>query len=133
MKADVFSMNHTTPSNPGSSVPTQPSTFSRPKVGPSGPPKNSVTMIADIVTTFMNSASMNMPKRSPEYSVRNPATSSPSASGRSNGGRPASATMPTRNTTNAGNSGSTYQFGMPVSRPSLACAAMMSETRSEPV
>ena len=39
-----------------------------------------------------------------------PATSSDSASGRSNGGRLVSASAETKNTTNIGNSGSQYQF-----------------------
>ena len=42
------------------------------KPGPSGPPKNSVTMTADMVMTFMNSARKNRAKRSEEYSVWKP-------------------------------------------------------------
>ena len=83
--------------------------------------------------TLMNSASMNMPKRSPEYSVLKPPTSVPSSSARSNGGRPASATMPTTKTRNAGNSGMMNQPGTPGAKPVPDCAATMSLTRSEPV
>ena len=62
-----------------------------PKVGPDGPPRKSVTMIADMVTAFMNSARKNMANRIEEYSVWKPPTSSCSASTRSNGGRFSSA------------------------------------------
>ena len=68
--------------------------------GPVGPPKNSVTMIADMVTVFMNSARKNRAKRIDEYSVWKPPTSSCSASTRSNGGRFSSAVPAMRNTTN---------------------------------
>ena len=70
------------------------------KIGPAGPPKNSVTMIADIVMTFMNSAKKNSAKRMEEYSVWKPPTSSCSASTKSNGGRFSSAVAAIRNTRN---------------------------------
>ncbi len=60
--------------------------------GPSGPPKNRVTVIADMVMVFMNSARKNRAKRIEEYSVWKPPTSSWSASTRSKGGRLVSAT-----------------------------------------
>ena len=104
-----------------------------PKVGPAGPPRNRVTTTADMMMTLMNSASMNMPKRRPEYSVLKPPTSVPSSSARSKGGRPASATMPTTNTRNAGNSGMMNQPGTPSMKPAPDWAATMSLTRSEPV
>src|SRR5690625_1972926 len=125
-KNEVFSVNHRIGM-------IQAMESGSPNVGPDGPPKNSVETIADITTTDMNSASMNMPKRRPEYSVWNPPTSSPSASARSKGGRPASATIPTTNTTNAGNSGIAFQPGIPSMNPEPDCASTMSETRSEPV
>ena len=62
-------------------------------MGPSGPPKKSVTTMADIVMVFMNSARKNSAKRMDEYSVLNPPTSSCSASVRSKGGRVSSAVM----------------------------------------
>src|SRR5580700_9498982 len=62
-------------------------------MGPSGPPKNSVTTTADMVMVFMNSARKNRPKRMDEYSVWKPPTSSVSASVRSKGGRVSSAVM----------------------------------------
>src|ERR1700735_822830 len=62
-------------------------------MGPSGPPKNSVTTTADMVMVFMNSARKNRPKRMEEYSVWKPPTNSCSASVRSKGGRVSSAVM----------------------------------------
>src|ERR1700679_1707598 len=61
-------------------------------IGPSGPPKNRVTVMADMVMVFMNSARKNRANRMDEYSVTNPPTSSESASTRSKGGRLVSAT-----------------------------------------
>ena len=58
----------------------------RRRSGPAGPPRNSVTMMADIVTVFMNSARKKSAKRIELYSVWKPPTSSCSASTRSNGG-----------------------------------------------
>ncbi len=125
MNTIVLSMKYTTGNRPCS----QPG----PNSGPLGPPKNSVTTTADWITTPMNSLSMNMPNRMPEYSVWNPATSSPSASARSNGGRWVSATMPTMNTAKAGNRGRNSQLGAPGNSPlPAAWAATMSETRKEP-
>ena len=69
---------------------SQPSDSPR-KAGPLGPPRNSVTKIADMVITFMNSARKNRAKRIELYSVLKPPTSSCSASTRSNGGRLSSA------------------------------------------
>ena len=65
---------------------------------PSGPPKKSVTMIADIVIVFMNSARKKRAKRIELYSVWYPPTSSDSASTVSNGGRLTSAVIATRKT-----------------------------------
>ena len=68
--------------------------------GPSGPPRNSVTTMADMVIMFMNSARKKRAKRIDEYSVLNPPTSSESASTRSKGGRLSSAVMATMNKKN---------------------------------
>ena len=54
-----------------------------------------------------------------------PATSSDSASTRSNGGRLVSASAETKNTTNIGNSGSQYQPNMP---KRVSCAATIAES-----
>ena len=62
-------------------------------MGPSGPPKNRVTVMADMVMVFMNSARKNRANRIEEYSVTKPPTSSESASTRSKGGRLVSAMM----------------------------------------
>src|SRR3954447_16053691 len=67
------------------SVPSAPN-FEGHSSGPLGPPRNSVTVTADIVMMFMNSARKKIAKRMPEYSVTKPPTSSCSASTRSNGG-----------------------------------------------
>src|ERR1700758_4101572 len=53
----------------------------------------------------MYSAAWNSPHRMPEYSVWYPATSSVSASGRSNGGRDVSAIPPSMKTTSPTNCG----------------------------
>ena len=82
--------------------------------GPAGPPKNRVTMIADMVTTFMNSARKNRAKRMEEYSVWKPPTSSCSASTRSKGGRFSSAVAAMRNITKGTiPAESTYQVRTP--------------------
>src|SRR5512132_3530892 len=65
------------------------------------------------------SPSMKNANLIPEYSVWNPATSSDSASARSNGGRLTSASAQIRYTTNAGNCGITFQ--------TLSCCATISD------
>ena len=60
------------------------------------PPRNRVLASAETVTMLTYSASMNMANFNDEYSVWKPPTSSPSASGRSNGARLVSPTMATR-------------------------------------
>ena len=87
----------------------QPLAARKPSAGPDGPPRNSVTAIADIVMTFMNSARKKIANRMPVYSVLNPPTSSCSASTRSNGGWFVSATAAIRKMTNATIAGSQYQ------------------------
>ena len=72
-----------------------------------------------------------------EYSTAKPATSSDSASGRSNGGRLVSASAEMKNTTNIGSSVSQCQssseLGSPSGVPSPAfCALTMSVMLSEP-
>src|SRR5262249_3410240 len=78
--------------------------------GPCQPPKNSVTAIELMTIMFMYSPRKNSAHFIDEYSVWKPATSSPSASGRSNGARFVSANAVIRKITN----GSTrYQWKMP--------------------
>ena len=55
--------------------------------GPRQPPRNRVTPIAATVTVATYSPRKNIANVMPEYSVWKPATSSDSASARSNGGR----------------------------------------------
>ena len=57
------------------------------------PPRNSVVHSAETVTMLMYSARKNSANFSDEYSVWKPPTSSPSASGRSNGARLVSPTI----------------------------------------
>src|SRR6476469_4717758 len=80
----------------------------KPRLGPDGPPRNSVTATADIVIKFMNSARKKIAKRIPVYSVWNPPTSSCSASTRSNGGWLVSAVAAMRKMTNGTSAGSQY-------------------------
>src|SRR3954452_9007642 len=88
------------------------------------PPRKSVVASADTVMTLMYSARKNIANLIDAYSVWNPATSSVSASGRSNGARLVSPTIATRYIANDGKSGSAYQ--------SFDCAATISLVDSEP-
>src|SRR5215213_2279973 len=92
--------------------------------GPRHPPRNSVTAIDDTTTVLTYSPSMNIANAMPEYSVWNPATSSDSASERSNGGRFTSASAQIRKIANAGNCGIAYQ--------TAACASTIAEVRRCP-
>src|SRR3954469_3775863 len=88
------------------------------------PPRKSVVASADTVMTLMYSARKNMANFNDEYSVWKPATSSLSASGRSNGARLVSPTIETRYIRNDGISGNAYQ--------SFACALTIWLVDSEP-
>src|SRR3954469_13777728 len=79
---------------------TNPLLERNPSDGPDGPPRKSVTAIADIVITVMNSARKKIANRMPVYSVLNPPTSSCSASTRSKGGWLVSAVAAMRKITN---------------------------------
>src|SRR5947199_2409677 len=88
-----------------------------------------IVAIAHIVAIATYSPSMNRRYGVEPYSTMKPATSSDSASTRSNGGRLVSASAEMKNTTNIGNSGSQYQ----PRKPQLVfCASTMSVMRSEP-
>src|SRR6476646_7711071 len=78
--------------------------------GGSQPPRNMIVAIAHIVVIATYSPSMNKRYGVEPYSTMKPATSSDSASTRSNGGRLVSANAEMKNTMNIGNSGSQYQF-----------------------
>src|SRR3954451_3557726 len=88
------------------------------------PPRNSVVASAETVVRLMYSARKNMANLIEPYSVWNPATSSLSASGRSNGARLVSPTIEMRYIRNDGMSGSAYQR--------WDCAATISLVDSEP-
>src|SRR5919199_5654620 len=81
-------------------IETTTKSLSRNQSGPSGaygpcqPAKKSVTQSAESVIRLMYSAIWKRPQRMPPYSVWYPATSSVSASGRSNGARDDSAVPP---------------------------------------
>src|SRR6186997_2111957 len=97
--------------------------------GGSQPPKNRMVAIAHIVPIATYSPSMNIMYGVEPYSTMKPATSSDSASTRSNGGRLVSAIAETRNTTNIGKSGNQYQLNMPYGP---FCASTMRLRFSEP-
>src|SRR3954470_15394223 len=97
--------------------------------GGSQPPRNRIVAIAHMVAMAMYSPRKNSRNGVDEYSTAKPATSSDSASTRSNGGRLVSASAETKKITNIGNSGSQYQLSMPY-LPS--CASTIAERLSEP-
>src|SRR6266849_7710523 len=97
--------------------------------GGSQPPRNRTVAMAHIVMMAMYSPRKNSRNGVEEYSTAKPATSSDSASTRSNGGRFVSASAETKNTTNIGKSGSQNQFNAP-HLPS--CASTIAERLSEP-
>src|SRR3954463_8064529 len=73
------------------------------------PPRNNVVASAATVVMLTYSARKNIANLIEEYSVWNPATSSLSASGRSNGARLVSPTIAMRYMRNDGISGRAYQ------------------------
>src|SRR5262245_40920853 len=101
MKTHSLAMNQITGHQPS---------FAPDQIGPpSGqgacqPPRNSVVANAATVNMLMYSARKNSANLSELYSVWNPPTSSPSASGRSNGARLVSPTIEVRYTRNDGSS-----------------------------
>src|SRR6201990_627023 len=98
-------------------------------IGGSQPPRNMIEPIAHMVAMATYSPSMNIMYGAEPYSTMKPATSSDSASTRSNGGRLVSASADTKNTPNIGNSGSQYQLN----RPNFPfCAATIADRFNEP-
>src|SRR5215470_1278914 len=108
--------------------------------GGSQPPRNRIVVIAHMVPMATYSPSMNIMYGVEPYSTMKPATSSDSASTRSNGGRLVSASAEMKKTTNIGNSGSQNQFnivnhdGNPsqAPRPCAFCASTIALKLSEP-
>src|SRR3982074_97139 len=97
--------------------------------GGSQPPMNRIAVMAHIVAMATYSPSMNIMYGVEPYSTMKPATSSDSASTRSNGGRLVSASAEMKKMMNIGNSGNQYQPNTP---HEVFCASTMSERRSEP-
>src|SRR3954451_25337063 len=92
--------------------------------GPCQPPRKSAAARPENTMMCMYSAMKNAPKRMPPYSVLYPATSSESASGRSNGIRAVSAMPAMTKITKPTNCGTTYQM--------WSCLLTMSTSESEP-
>src|ERR1700674_5900134 len=97
--------------------------------GGSQPPMNRIVHIAHMVAMATYSPSMNIMYGLEPYSTMNPATSSDSASTRSNGGRLVSASAEMKKITIIGNSGSQHQPSKP---HLLFCASTMAVRLSEP-
>src|SRR5882757_206884 len=100
----TLSMNHTKPDT---------RLRGQTSAGGSQPPRNMMVVSAHMVVMATYSPSMNSRYGVEEYSTAKPATSSDSASGRSNGGRLVSARAETKKITNIGNNGSQNQLSMP--------------------
>src|ERR1700691_5616005 len=118
---DALSTNQTTPG-----IQVNGGTIS----GGSQPPRNRIVISAHMVQTATYSPSMNIIYGVEPYSTMKPATSSDSASTRSNGARLVSASAEMKKMMNIGNSGIQYQFnivnqGMPskLASPNMACAS----------
>jgi len=77
--------------------------------GESHPPKKQMAVIIDNHNMLLYSAKKNKANVIAEYSTLKPATSSASASGKSNGDLFVSANTEIKNTTLIGNNGKTYQ------------------------
>src|SRR5205085_20207 len=100
-------------------------------IGGSQPPMNRIVVIAHMVAIATYSPSMNIMYGVEPYSTMKPATSSDSASTRSNGGRLVSASAEMKNTTNIGNSGSPQvTSGASRNTPLLAAAGMVGSFRT---
>src|ERR1700754_4273998 len=98
-------------------------------IGDSQPPRNMIEASAHMVAMATYSPSMNIMYGVEPYSTMKPATSSDSASTRSNGGRLVSASAEMKKMTNIGNSHSQYH---PNSPHDVSCASTTSLSRSEP-
>src|SRR5579863_9460719 len=97
--------------------------------GGSQPPRKKIVAMAHIVVIATYSPSMNKRYGVEPYSTMKPATSSDSASTRSNGGRLVSASAETKKMISIGNSGSQYQ---PNSPQGWFCASTIADRLSEP-
>src|SRR3954471_12143411 len=95
------------------------------EIGGSQPPRNSTANRPESRITFMYSPRKNSRNGVDEYSTMKPATSSDSASSRSNGGRWVSARVEMKNTTAIGNR-------MVNRNQPCACAITMADRFREP-
>src|SRR6476646_7999450 len=78
--------------------------------GGSHPPRNRIVVMAHMVAIATYSPRINIMYGVEPYSTMKPATTSGTASSRSNGGMCVSASAEMKNTMNIGNSGSQYQL-----------------------
>src|SRR6266568_8507996 len=97
--------------------------------GGSQPPMNRIVHMAHMVRMATYSPSMNIMYGVEPYSTMKPATSSDSASTRSNGVRLVSASAETKKMTNIGNSGNQNQLNSP---QCPFCASTMAVRLSDP-
>src|ERR1700761_9428851 len=100
--------------------------------GGNQPPRNRMLISPHSMITFMYSARKKSRKGPEEYSTKNPATSSDSASSRSKGGRWVSARDETKKITNMGNRmEKTFQCAK-ANTPWVCCASTIWDRLSEP-
>src|SRR5690625_2235645 len=119
--AITLSRNHRKPHHPVLNIPSL--IWLIPN-GARHPPRNKVTATAETLTMLMYSARKNIANFMLEYSVWNPPTNSPSASGRSKGARLVSPTIETRYTMNDGS--------RMIPNQNCSCAATMPEVDMVP-
>src|SRR5690625_3512022 len=120
-KSHILATNHNTGQYP---VLNMPSLIADSGHGARQPPKNRVVAIAETLIMLMYSARKNIANFIAEYSVMNPETSSPSASGRSKGARFVSPIIEITKITNAGNSATDHH--------SCCCESTICEVDMEP-
>src|SRR4051794_36223517 len=98
MKNQSLARNHRTGHQPWLNIPMCSAFWLIAEIGQGArqPPRNSVVATAETLSMLMYSARKNHANFIEEYSVMYPLTSSPSASGRSNGRRLVSPTIDTR-------------------------------------
>src|SRR5438270_10013893 len=120
-RVNIFARNHSTGHQPWFSALWSISDSGH---GARQPPRNSVVASAETVVMLMYSARKNIANLIDAYSVWNPPTSSPSASGRSNGARLVSPTIEIAYIRNDGSSGSAYH--------NECCALTISDVDSDP-
>src|SRR6185437_519505 len=100
--------------------------------GGSQPPRNSTLIKPHSMMTFIYSPKKNKRNGAEEYSTKNPATSSDSASKRSKGGRWVSANEETKKITSMGKRMEKKFQCAKANTPVVCCASTMRERLSEP-